>query len=123
MENKELKFSQIKAAHYIVGGLPFNKISDLVGVTEQTLFRWLRLPTFQDEVRRLRRIVIENSTNDLLRLNKLAVSTLERLMTCGNFPTECRAAVSVLDKTHLSVEFWDYQQRLQAIEERFNEDK
>jgi hypothetical protein len=121
MENKELKFSQLKAAHYIVGGVSMKQCADLVGVSEQTVFRWLKLPLMQETIRSLRRIVIENSTNDLLRLNKLAVRTLERLMTCGNFPTECRAAVSVLDKNHLSVEFWDYAQRLQVIESRFDE--
>lgn len=123
MEKNELKFSQIKAAHYIVSGVSMKETSDLVGVTEQTIFRWLKLPLMQETIRELRRVVIENSTNDLLRLNKLAVRTLERLMTCGNFPTECRAAVSVLDKTHLSVEFWDYGQRLAAVESKFSENR
>lgn len=123
MKKDELKFSQIKAAHLIVSGMNLKDVAAAVGVNETTLFRWLRSAAMQETIRELRRIVIESSTNDLLRLNKLALQTLERLMTCGNFSSECRAAAYVLDKTHLSVEFWDYDERLRRIEERFDENK
>ena len=123
MENNELTFKQEKACHYIVGGLSIKDTSDLVGVTEQTVFRWLKLSLMQEQIRSLRRLVIENSVNDLLQLNKRAVRTLEALLDCDNQPTRCRAAVAILTKSNESIDFFEYESRLKAIEQRFNENK
>lgn len=123
MENNELTFKQEKACHYIVGGLSIKDTADLVGVTEQTIFRWLKLPLMQAQIRSLRRIVIENSTNDLLRLNKKAVQTLEALLDCDNPAARCRAAALVLSKTTESIDIYEYSSRLDAIESKFRENR
>jgi 5-enolpyruvylshikimate-3-phosphate synthase len=92
-----------------------------VGTSETTIFRWLKSPTFQDELRTLKRIVIERSLGKLQVLNDKSIQTLERLLNCGNYPTECRAAVAILTKNHESIDFFEYESRLKAIEQRFNE--
>ena len=123
MEKNELTFKQEKACHYIVGGLGIKDTADLVGVTEQTVFRWMRLSEFQAQIRSLRRLVIENSVNDLLQLNKRAVKTLEALLDCDNQPTRCRAAVAILTKSHESIDFFEYSERLRLIEQKFSENR
>jgi hypothetical protein len=121
MENKDLKFSQMKAAHYIVGGCSLTETADLVGVTSQTLFRWLKLPAMQVLIRELRRITLEHSINELQRLNSKAISTLEKLLDCESSPaSRCRAAAIILTKNTDNLETFEYSERLRRIEERFD---
>jgi transposase-like protein len=118
MEKDELTFKQEKAAFYIVSGMNLKDVAGLVGCNESTLFRWLRSAAMQNRVRELRRITVEHSTNDLLRLNKKAVQTLESLLDCTSSPaSRCRAASIILTKTTESLEY-EYESRLKAIEER-----
>jgi hypothetical protein len=123
METKELKFSQLKACYLITSGINLKDVGSAVGVTEQTIFRWLKLPEFQAELRELKRIVIERSLGKLQNLNDKSIATLERLLTCGNHPTECRAAVAILTKNHEAIDFFEYSERLRLIEDRFNANK
>jgi DNA-binding MurR/RpiR family transcriptional regulator len=121
MKNDELNFKQMKSCYLIVSGMSMRDVADSVGTSETTIFRWLKLPTFQDELRQLKRIVIERSLGKLQVLNDKSIQTLERLLNCGNYPTECRAAVAILTKNHESIDFFEYESRLKRIEEKFNE--
>ncbi len=121
MKNDELNFKQMKSCYLIVSGMSMRDVADSVGTSETTIFRWLKLPTFQDELRQLKRIVIERSLGKLQVLNDKSIQTLERLLNCGNYPTECRAAVAILTKNHESIDFFEYESRLKAIEQKFNE--
>jgi hypothetical protein len=123
MNNKPLSFKMEKTAFYIVAGFSFSDISAKVGTSSRSIFRWLKLPEMQSRIRELRRITIEHSTNDLLRLNKKAVQTLESLLDCTSSPAaRCRAASIILTKTTESLEY-EYESRLKAIEQRYNEEK
>jgi DNA-binding MurR/RpiR family transcriptional regulator len=123
MKNDELTFKQAKSCYLIVSGMSMRDVAASVGTSETTIFRWLKLPAFQDELRQLKRIVIERSLGKLQVLNDKSIQTLERLLNCGNYPTECRAAVAILTKNHESIDFFEYESRLKAIEQRFNESK
>jgi DNA-binding MurR/RpiR family transcriptional regulator len=123
MKNDELTFKQAKSCYLIVSGMSMRDVAASVGTSETTIFRWLKLPAFQDELRQLKRIVIERSLGKLQVLNDKSIQTLERLLNCGNYPTECRAAVAILTKNHESIDFFEYESRLAKIEERFNESK
>jgi hypothetical protein len=123
MKNDELTFKQTKACYLIVSGMSMRDVADSVGTSETTIFRWLKLPAFQDELRQLKRIVIERSLGKLQVLNDKSIQTLERLLNCGNYPTECRAAVAILTKNHESIDFFEYESRLKVIESKFNEEK
>jgi hypothetical protein len=123
MKNDELTFKQMKSCYLIVSGLSLKNVGLAVGCSETTLFRWLKLPAFQDELRQLKRIVIERSLGKLQVLNDKAIQTLNDLMDCPNYPTRCRAASIVLTKNHESIDFFEYESRLKAIESKFNEEK
>jgi hypothetical protein len=121
MKNDELTFKQTKACYLIASGMSLKSVSASVGVSETTLFRWLKLPAFEDELRALKRTVIEHSLGKLQVLNDKAIQTLNDLMDCPNYPTRCRAASIVLTKNHESIDFFEYESRLKRIEEKFNE--
>jgi AcrR family transcriptional regulator len=123
MKNDELTFKQMKSCYLIVSGLSMRDVAASVGTSETTIFRWLKLPAFQDELRQLKRIVIERSLGKLQVLNDKAIQTLNDLMDCPNYPTRCRAASIVLTKNHESIDFFEYESRLAKIEQRFNEEK
>jgi DNA-binding MurR/RpiR family transcriptional regulator len=121
MKNDELNFKQMKSCYLIVSGMNMRDVASAVGTSETTIFRWLKLPSFQDELRSLKRIVIERSLGKLQVLNDKSIQTLERLLNCGNYPTECRAAVAILTKNHEAIDFFEYESRLAKIEQRFDE--
>jgi hypothetical protein len=121
MKNDELTFKQTKACYLIVSGMSMRDVADSVGTSETTIFRWLKLSNFQDELRQLKRIVIERSLGKLQVLNDKAIQTLNDLMDCPNYPTRCRAAISVLDRNQSSIDFFEYESRLKSIESKFSE--
>jgi hypothetical protein len=121
MENKELTFKQQKACYLISSGLNMKDVAAVVGTTEQSLFRWLKLSNFQTELRSLKRIIAERSLGKLQLLNDKAIQTLERLLTCGNSPTECRSACAIISQNQSSITFFEYSERIRAIESRLDE--
>jgi transposase-like protein len=122
MEKDELTFKQEKAAFYIVSGMNLKDVAGLVGCNESTLFRWLRSAAMKNRVRELKRTVIEHSLGKLQRLNDKAIQTLSELLDCQSSPaSRCRAASIILTKNHESIDFFEYESRLKAIEQRFNE--
>ena len=116
MENSELTFKQEKLCFYVVGGVPLKQCADFLGLSEPTVYKYLRLAPVQSKIRELRRLAVEHSTNELLKLSSKSISTLEALLDCDNMPTRCRAAVAILDKLQSSVDMWDYDERLKVIE-------
>lgn len=125
MEKDELTFKQEKAAFYIVSGMNLKDVAGLVGCNESTLFRWLRdSAAMQNRVRELKRTIIEHSLGKLQRLNDKAIDTLEKLLDCPeSAAARCRAASIILTKNHESIDFFEYESRLKAIESKFNENK
>ncbi len=95
--------------------------ADLLSVTEMTVYRWIRLKPVQSLIRELRRISIEYSIGRLQRLNDDAISCLERNLTCGNFAAEVRSASTILTKNAENLDYFDFESRIAAIEEKFNE--
>lgn len=116
MENSELNFKQQKLAFYVVGGVPLKKCADYLGLSEPTIYKYLKLPAVQSEIRRLRRLAVEHSTNELLKLSSKAVATLDALLDSENAAARCRAAAFVLDKLQNAVDFYEYESRLRTIE-------
>jgi transposase-like protein len=121
MKDSELSIKQEKCAHYLVGGMSMKDTADLLSVTEMTVYRWIRLKPVQSLIRELRRISIEYSIGRLQRLNDDAISCLERNLTCGNFAAEVRSASTILTKNAENLDYLDFESRIAAIEEKFNE--
>jgi transposase-like protein len=121
MKKEELSIKQEKCAHYLVGGMSMKDTADLLGVSEMTVYRWIRLKPVQVLIRALRRLSIEYSIGKLQRLNDAAIECLERNLTCGNFPSEVRAANTILTKNAENMDYFDFESRIAAIEEKFNE--
>jgi hypothetical protein len=90
-----------------------------LGMSEATIWRRLKDPTFQDALREARREAFSRSIARLEQASSAAVTTLLRIMADGTKPaaTRVRAAVSVLELAFRATELEDIQTRIRHIEE------
>jgi hypothetical protein len=69
------------------------------GVSERSIRRWHKLPSFQARLRAARATLWEATVNQLLSLNPEATAALKRNCQCGEAGAEIRAAVATLQLT------------------------
>jgi hypothetical protein len=95
--------------------------AEKVGVDESTLRRWLKEDSFKKEFRTARRDVVETAVGRLQQSTSKAVETLERNLNCGQFGSEIRAALGILENAVKAVELIDLAERLEQLETRMAE--
>jgi hypothetical protein len=95
-----------------------DKAAETVGVHPSTLWRWLKEPEFQQELRQARQQCFWQATNGLQRVAPAAVTVLYRVMADTDAPPSSRvqAAKGVLDQCRKSIEADDLVQRVEALE-------
>ncbi len=67
------------------------------GLSEETLYRYLRDEEFSEEYRSARRQIVESAVSGLQQAANEAVETLRRNLNCDNPQAEIRAAQLILD--------------------------
>lgn len=102
----------------LLGTSSFSDAAVLIGVNVSTLRRWMDIPEFQEAYRTARLKLMESTVSRLQRVAEKAVATLERNLNCGQFATEVRAAMAVLENAAKGIELIDMEQRLAALEEQ-----
>ena len=90
-----------------------------VGITANTLLRWMQVPEFQTAYRDARRAAYSQSIARLQQASTAAVSTLLKIMVDANTPASVRvrAADSVLDHAKRAIEIEDVEVRVAALEQ------
>lgn len=88
------------------------------GVSEATVQRWLKDPTFQAAYRTARRGVVEVAVGRLQQVTAEAVEALRKNLTCGNPAVEVRAAIGVLDQAFHGIELIDLATQLDELQRR-----
>ena len=91
------------------------------GVSESTLFRWLREPLFADAYRSARRASVKQAVGQLQRVSWSAASVLTQIMADPQVAPAVRlgAASKVLDLAIHAVETEDLDARLAALEAKY----
>lgn len=89
------------------------------GLSEETLYRYLREKDFLTDYRAARRSIMETATTELQKSALEAVETLRRNQNCENPAVEIRAAQAILDLAFRGVETTDILTRLEEIESEF----
>ena len=113
---RDFSAKQEKALAALLAEKDLKSAALAVGVSEATLFRWLKDVEFVAEYRRLRRDAVEQSAAQLQRAASEAVEALQRNLTCGNPAAENAAAKTILEQATKAVEIIDLQERLEAVE-------
>ena len=67
------------------------------GLSEETLYRYLRDEDFKNEYEDAKRQIVESAVSALQQAANEAVETLRRNLTCDNPQAEIRAAQLILD--------------------------
>ncbi len=109
--------SQDKAALLIVSGLNLSSVASNVGINPRTLHRWMQTETVKNRIRELRTLAFEHAANRLQTLTGKAIDTLENNLSSGNRASEVRAAVSLLRLNLDLQEAFNFDSRLERIEQ------
>ena len=105
-----------KALTALLKSSTVTEAAKVCGLSEETLYRYLRDKDFVSEYRNARRQVVENSITQLQQASGEAVETLRRNLSCSNPQAEIRSAQIILDNALKGVELVDILERLEQIE-------
>lgn len=105
----------------LLGTSSIKRAAERVGITERTAYRWRKLPHFREAFREARRDVHENAVGILQNYSGTAAATLVKLLDSDNDHVRARAARIILDQAARGVETYDLEERLQRLEEEFDE--
>ena len=86
------------------------------GISESSLFRYMKQEAFLTRWRELRASAVEQAVANLQSLSGEAVETLRRNLSSGHAPSEVRTAVSVLRQSLEAVDLFDLSQRVARLE-------
>lgn len=86
------------------------------GLSQETIYRYLRDNAFQKEFRDARRATVDNAVSQLQQATSEAVDTLRRNMTCENAAVEVRSAQIILEMAFKGSEMVDILERLETLE-------
>lgn len=90
-------------------------------ISVTTAWRIMRLPSFQQEFRALRRELVERALSELQSAAGEAVAALRRNLNCGNPSAEIRAAQIILEQSHKGVELIDLAARVENLQKMLEE--
>jgi hypothetical protein len=91
------------------------------GVSEVTLWRWLKQDEFRAAYLAARQEAFEQACGRLQAALGAAVETLERQLTCGQAAVEARAAAALLSHGLKVTEMFDIIRRIEALHRRVDE--
>jgi predicted site-specific integrase-resolvase len=87
------------------------------GVSVATLRRWLQRPDFRAGLRKAGRNLLDASLDDLIRASRRAVQVLVEAMESEKETIRVKAAMALLDRAVSATQAFDFEARLEAIEE------
>lgn len=86
------------------------------GLSEETIYRYLKEPGFVSQYRDARRQAVEYAISKLQKTTGDAVETLERNLHCENPAVEVRTAQIILENAMKGIELTDLIERLERLE-------
>lgn len=89
------------------------------GLSQETIYRYLRDKAFQKEFREARRATVDNAVSALQQATREAVDTLKRNMSCENPQAEIRSAQIILEMAFKGIEMADILERLENLENEY----
>ncbi len=111
---------QQRAVAALLGARDVREAAKTAGVSERTLWRWLKEPVFAAALKQATQTCIEQATRRLVGGTQEALDTLWQVMKDDKAPSSARlrAATAWLDYHHTFRELDDIEARLAALEEK-----
>jgi predicted transcriptional regulator len=108
---------RLQAAAMIVAGMPYDAITERVGVSRRTLSRWMgEDPEFQEILGELRAEVLNKLSGELAQHLGKARETLVKAMDSPVIHASVRAAVELINLYFRSVENGEMRERITRLE-------
>jgi phage terminase small subunit len=92
--------------------------AERAGISEVTLWRWLKQPEFKAAYREARRQVVEKAVAQLQQSSWAASTTLLKLLASNSDSVRLRAAEAILSHANKGLELIDFEERIAALEEK-----
>jgi hypothetical protein len=118
---EKLTRKQERAISALLSEATMSSAAEKVGVSEVTLWRWLREEDFKLAYREARRQMVEKATAQLQQSSWAASTTLLKLLASGSDSVRLRAAMAILDHANKGLEMLDFEERIAALEQKLNE--
>ena len=117
---EKLTRKQEQAIAALLAAPSVGEAAQQTGVSEPTLYRWLKHDAFQTAYRAARREVVRQAVAHLQRASGEAVHTLQAIMGNAEAPASARvsAARTVLDTAIKAVELEDLEARIAMLEQQ-----
>ena len=93
----ELTPKQLTAANLLANGLSMVTVAEQVEIGLSTLYKWKKLPVFNDEINQLIRVNEVKAYQDLVALKPEALERLKELMNSQDSRTAIQACKLILD--------------------------
>jgi AcrR family transcriptional regulator len=110
-----------KALIALIDSASIREAAQKSGLSEETLYRYLKDKEFIAEYRQARRATVENAITQIQQATGEAVETLKKNLHCENPAAEIRAAQIILDNAIKGVELIDVIERLENLENAIEE--
>lgn len=97
--------------------------ADAIGVSEQTVWRWLQKKDFKDKYQKSKKQVLQQAIARLQTASGNAVETLLEVMGDSFSPASTRVAAAkiTLDLSLKVLEYEEIESRIQSLEKKLNE--
>ena len=93
----ELTPKQLTAANLLANGLSMVTVAEQVEIGLSTLYKWKKLPVFNDEINQLIRVNEVKAYQDLVALKPEALERLKELMNSQDSRTAIQACKLIMD--------------------------
>jgi len=105
-----------KVLNALLNSPSIREASKASGLSEETIYRYLKDTEFKQEYAAARRQIFEQNIFKLQSLHDEAVETLQRNLNCENPSVEVRAAQIVIESNRKDFETFDILERLEQLE-------
>jgi len=120
-QEKILQPNQTEAIAALLENASVLQVSELVSVSRSTVYRWLRDPDFQAELRAAEGVILDKASRRLILLADKAISALVSIMddpTQDGATQKRYAAQTILDNVLKLWELRNVESRLSELEKR-----
>lgn len=108
--------NKTKALAALIKAASIAEAAKVSGLSEETLYRYLKDKDFLKDYRDARRAMVENAITQIQSATTEAVETLKKNLHCENPNAENRAAQIILEHAIKVVEIIDILERLENLE-------
>ena len=121
MTIENLRPEQVQAISALLTEKDIRSAASKVGVSEQTLYVWIREDTFKQALQLCKRDALSLAMMQLQYNAQLATNTLVDILQSdkAGLPTKITAARTLLDFAFKAVEIEDIQERLATLEQQY----